>query len=148
MILRTHRFFRPRERFFDYMEKHRGRVIYDVGAGVGHVTEELLGRGHDVVAMDLHGRDDQSPRVEYLDGIHYPYEPDSVVMLCRPCHGVFPSLVIQQAWRRQVGFVLYVGLPRNRVLDLGSRSRRFTSVLRHAGQDRESVYEWSSGIVW
>lgn len=132
------RFFRPTPTFFTAMEAFRCLTIYDVGAGVGHVAASLAARAFDVVAFDLNDRDERACKVRRGNGATFPYETGSVVMLCRPCHGPFASLVAERAEVRGAAWFLYVGLPRNRTRDLGAR--KFRSITPGVGLDGERLY--------
>jgi len=129
------RFFKPKPRFFAEMRSFLNLQLYDVGAGVGHVASLLRADDHRVIAIDIAERDGQYG-VVLANGASYPYEPDSVVLLARPCHGVFPSLVVEHAKDRGVAWAVYVRHPRNRKADVGM----FWLVARDVGEDGESMY--------
>lgn len=138
------KFFEPTSRFLLWMEKNwNGKLIYDVGAGCGHVSQELSRRGLEVVAIDINHREckDGFP-VEIADGESYEYEPGSVVMICRPCHGCFVTQVISNAIYCGAAAVLYVGLTKNFEDDLGDRLAKFEKVLIGAGLEGEDVLQW------
>ena len=135
-------FFKPKDRFLKWMRKeYAGQRVYDVGAGTGHVSETLRRVGVNAIPMDLGFGD--NPEVFLADGTSFPYEPDSVVMLCRPCHGGFPLLTIMQAQRRGVATILYVGLERNRLIDLDVEARKFKRVLTDVGDEGENVWRYT-----
>jgi SAM-dependent methyltransferase len=122
----------------------RARLIYDVGAGVGHVAKALWAAGLSVVAIDLNRRARQEYAMLEDDGLTFGYLPGSIVMLCRPCHGpsAFTEGVVDRAVNCGASNVLYVGKPKNVTDDLGKFRRRFRVVLRNAGKEGESVYLW------
>jgi uncharacterized protein (UPF0261 family) len=135
------KFFEPNGRFVDYMyASFRHYTIYDVGAGCGHVSRKLANAGLQVVAIDVCGRDNPEYDVEIEDGTICEYDKGSVVLIARPCHGPFCEDVIRQAVLCKALCVLYVGLPKNRLTDLGGFSRQFKRVLTLAGENNEVVY--------
>ncbi|HEX7313322.1 MAG TPA: class I SAM-dependent methyltransferase [Pyrinomonadaceae bacterium] len=135
-------FFRPKPKFVEWMRCTVGAgLVYDVGAGCGQVSRALSDAGLAVKAIDTTLRVRGEFRVHQADGASFPYEEDSTAMLCRPCHGLFTQAVIERAIERGARRVLYVGLPRNVKLDLGSYAGRFRRVLTGAGEDGENVYQ-------
>lgn len=141
-ILPGLKFFRPTPAFFTHMAEYRGRTIYDVGCGMGHVTEALLKRGHGVLPIDVFFREGAVMLPEIADGTAYPYVTRSVVLLARPCHGWFVEPVIEQAVACGVHAVLYVSKARNAEGDLGQFRRRFRRILGSVGRDGETLYRF------
>ena len=136
------RFFNPNEKFFDWMAQFKDKMIYDVGAGCGHVTKLLVDHGHKSVrAIDLFDRETQEVFIDRSDGTTYPYLEGAVVMLCRPCHGRFPRRVIEQAVECGVSTILYISKPSNRKKDLAGWPKFRRSATR-VGKDNESIYYW------
>ncbi len=135
-------FFEPTKKFLLWMEKrYPYPIIYDVGAGLGHVTKALQKSGLKALAIDLNYRETEGTlQVVIADGESYRYEQDSIVMICRPCHGQFTEQVIEQAYRCNVAATLYIGLERNVQEDLGVYFPKFNWVLSGAGKDGESVW--------
>lgn len=137
-------FFKPNEAFNDWMlQTCNGRLVYDVGAGCGQVAQQLKASGILVKALDIHRRDGAQHPVVIADGASYPYEAGSIVMLCRPCHGLFTQAVIEQAIYRSVFSILYVGLAGNLKDDLGKYRSRFKRVLTKTGRDGENIYQYT-----
>lgn len=137
------RFFKPTPKFLDWMGRIYGKaLIYDVGAGCGHVTKALLDKRLKVLAIDINSRDEQDAYVMMADGEDYCYSKDSVVMICRPCHGEFVERVITQAIQQGAAAVLYVGLGKNVKDDLGRYLGDFKKVLSCAGRESEFVMRW------
>lgn len=136
------KFFEPTEEFLRWVNRnYPTSIIYDVGAGLGHVTKALRDRGCKALAIDLNYRETEGPlQVVIADGESYQYEEGSVVMVCRPCHGQFTEQVIEQSSRCNVTAMLYVGLKRNVQDDLGVYFSKFDMVLSKAGEDGESVW--------
>lgn len=146
MELPATRFFVPNAKFITWMRqkyKHTKTLIYDVGAGIGHVAAELRQEGLAVQALDINTREgsDRS-KVDIANAFVHPYKAGSVVMLCRPNHGVFPHATIQQAKACDVAHIIYVGLPRNTEMDLGIYRKQFKRKLTRCGDDGESMYMW------
>lgn len=137
------KFFEPNKRFVQFMlqrYERRNPVIYDVGAGVGHVSKTLERAGLRLVPIDINMRAKTETRVLIGNGVNFPYDKGSVVMICRPCHGPTVEHYIHNATRRRVADVLYVGKPDNAEVDLGRYHDRFSGVLTRVGRERESIY--------
>lgn len=135
------RFFEPTEAFLAWAaENARDRGVTDVGAGQGHVAEALAQRGVKSLAIDLRGSDGELPLVLPADGTTFHYPRGSIAMLCRPCHGEFPSLAVKRAVECGVSAVWYVGLPKNAANDLHGFRSRFKIALTKAGKGGEKVY--------
>lgn len=141
-LLPSLQFFKPAPRFLEWMKVYcKGRgVVYDVGAGCGHVTRKLIQAGVGTVALDLNYRENAEVEVEISNSVLYEYLPDSVVMFCRPCHGPFVELTIDRAIRCRAGSILYVGKPSKVAGDLGQFRKRFRRVLSNAGEEGEAIY--------
>ena len=142
-LLPPNKFFQPKPAFLSWMvtqfSKH---LIYDVGAGVGHVSRLLQEYGLSVVAIDNNGRQGREFAVESVDGTSCGYRKGSVVMLCRPCHGWFPLQVVQQAIKCKAGAIVYIGLKENVNIDLAEYRKNFRLKLRNVGADGDRVYIW------
>lgn len=137
------KFFKPTLKFLAWMTRiYTGSLVYDVGAGCGHVTKALLDKGLKSLAIDINNREEEEAHIQLADGEFYCYAPDSVVMLCRPCHGEFVERVIAQAMKRGAAAILYVGLGKNVKDDLGRHLSDFRKVLTCAGREGEFVMRW------
>lgn len=137
------KFFEPTTLFLSWMKKtYPVHVVYDVGAGLGHVAKALAQKKLlKVIALDINYREDpETFPVEIADGECYPYEFGSIVMICRPCHGLFTEEVVSQAIECNAARILYVGLDRNVHMDLGSFYDRFSPAFSKAGKDGETVW--------
>ena len=143
-VLPEIRFFEPKLRFLKWMRKtFDGKLIYDIGAGCGHVAKDLSELGLEVKAIDIHYRESGVGfPVEISNAETYAYKPDSIAMICRPCHGEFAEQVIFRAWKCGVAAVLYVGLERNFKNDLGPHFSSFKPALKNAGEEGEAVLVW------
>ncbi len=140
------KFFEPKPVFFDFMSvNYYGKVIFDVGAGCGHVSKALTDRGHRVIGIDCAYRD--TPEFEHTiiaDATIFPYEKGSVILIARPCHGPFVEQVIVQAELSECSAVVYVGLERNVDDDLGLMRKPFKKAkVTDVGKDGESIYVWN-----
>lgn len=136
------KFFEPNERFADAMSGF-SEPIFDVGAGVGHVTKFLRERGHEkVFALDAIEREEKEVPVYICDAQTFPYPPGSVLLFARPCHGYFVSGTIERALERKPAAIIYVGLPKNRALDLGPFASNFRRVATRVGGKNETMYVW------
>ncbi len=135
-------FFEPTKKFLRWMKRsYPDPIIYDVGAGLGHVAKALRKSGLKALAIDLNYRETEGTlQVVIADGESYRYRQDSIVMICRPCHGQFTEQVIEQASRCKVATTLYIGLERNVQNDLGVFLPKFNLVLSGAGKGGESVW--------
>lgn len=132
------RFFRPTQAFVAWAAKAAGaRLVYDVGAGTGHVSATLSAAGVKVVAVDLSPSEASVWQTVSADGGALSYRRGSVVMLCRPCHGDFPGRVVRCAVESGAE-VWYVGLDRNVEDDVDVEL--FSVQLCGAGEDGEKVW--------
>lgn len=143
------KFFEPNRNFVRFMlQRYRkpNPVIYDVGAGVGHVSRLLEREGLRLIPLDINMRARTETRVLIGNGVDFPYDKGSVVMVCRPCHGPTVEFYIHNALKRKVADVLYVGKPDNADFDLGRYAARFRRVMPCVGKDRESAYLMETGL--
>lgn len=140
------KFFEPNPRFMRWMKRNcSNSIVYDVGAGIGHVAKALTAQNLKVLALDLNYRDfsgDDFP-ILIADGEAHQYQPRSIVMLCRPCHGAFVEEVVAQARRCRVSAILYVGLKKNVEVDLGIYWKDFKLRISDVGLEKESIWSWS-----
>jgi hypothetical protein len=134
------KYFRPRAQFIRWMKtQFDGKLIYDVGSGMGHVANVLAKAGLHVTAIDLEPSNQAEFPVIYGDSTEYQFEKGSVVMLCRPCHeNGFVRDTILRALNCGVRAIVYVGLQRNIRADLGGYYKQFTKrrigVIGHADE--------------
>ena len=136
------KFFEPNQKFLDWVQNnHRNRQIYDVGAGVGHVSRAMNLVGAQVTALDVMRREEPEYDVLIGNGWIYPYRPGSVVLLARPCHGIFAEEAINQALRCKVHSIWYVGLDQNLERDLGERAPLFRRKATNVGADGEHLWK-------
>ena len=84
-VLPEIRFFEPKLRFLKWMRKtFDGKLIYDIGAGCGHVAKDLSELGLEVKAIDIHYRESGVGfPVEISNAETYAYKPDSIAMIAR-----------------------------------------------------------------
>jgi len=135
------RFFGPRPRFIQYMAaNYRGRLLFEIGAGAGHVARALADSGLRITALDLYHQDFEEFPITIADATTYKYPPESIIMFCRPSHEGFVGKTIERALKCGVSEILYVGLPVNRRHDLGCYSIGFRRILIDVGRKRENVY--------
>jgi hypothetical protein len=139
-VLPAQAFFNPNKKFLTYMKRFRLRYVYDVGAGQGHVAVALRKAGiKKVNPIDLFPREGSVTKITFGDGTSYKFKANSLVMLCRPCHGMFPEATIENAIRRKAD-IMYVGLAKNVKNDLGDYYRKFKKVLSNVGEDKENIW--------
>src|SRR5271157_1302494 len=124
----SHKYFRPTVQFVRWMKAHHGnKHIYDIGAGLGQVSNVLAKAGLHVTAIDLEPRTESEFDVIKADSTTHPFERDSVVIFCRPCHNdSFVRNTILRALNCGVRAIVYVGLDRNVRHDLGGYYTQFT----------------------
>lgn len=136
--------FDPLPRFIAYMKDNfSSEFLYEVGAGMGHTAKALSEAGiYSVKAIDANRRPGAVFKIEIEDATDYDYRMEPIVLMCRPCHGPFVEAVIHRALFKRARGIVYVGLPKNVANDLGSFRKYFKCVLRKAGAEGESVYEW------
>jgi len=117
-----------------------GKLVYDVGAGAGHVSRALADAGLNVRAIDLYYYDEGQFPITIADAVTFQYNHGSVVLICRPSHEGFVEKAISTALICGVREILYVGLRKNVAADLGRFRRSFRSVLRDIGAAGENLY--------
>ena len=143
-VLPTQVFFSPNKSFVSFMKKRFGKkIIFDVGAGLGRVSKILFEAGMKPIAIDSNLRDKCEYQIINLDGTEFNYIPKSVVMLCRPCHGIFTQRVVDRAIFCKCSHVVYVGLTKNVKHDLGKYYSRFKRSVVNVGEDGENLYTWN-----
>jgi hypothetical protein len=140
-----HIFFHPTAHFIRWMKNHHGtQHIYEVGAGVGNLSEMLAEAGLHVTAIDVAPRDQSEFPVIRGDSTQYQFEKDSLVLFARPSHNGFVRKTILRALNSGVRTVIYVGLQRNVRQDLGGYYCEFTKrKIRNIGHADEEVWEMS-----
>lgn len=137
------KFFEPKTVFFRWMrERYAGLPLFDIGAGVGHVSAALKSHGFDVTALDLILRDNIEFPVQLANSVSYEYPANVVLMFCRPCHNDFVRATITQGMRRGVRHFIYVSKPGNADIDLAGYRSLFRAAKRRVGSENESIYLW------
>jgi hypothetical protein len=140
------KYFYPTFVFVKWMQaRFGGKLIYDVGSGMGHVGKALAKAGMLVTAIGLAPRDQSEFPVLQADSTIYPFERDALMMLCRPCHDDrFVRKTVLRALSSGARTVIYVGLQRNVRQDLGAHYKQFTKRrIRNIGHADEEVWEMS-----
>lgn len=137
------KFFKPKNTFVQYMAKNfdRTKLIYDVGAGCGHIAKNLAKSDFNITALDLIRRDKTEYPITYANSLIYDFGADSVVMFCRPCHGLFVLSTIDNAIQCGVATILYIGLDKNVNDDLGFEYD-FDCVCNDVGEDGENIWRY------
>jgi hypothetical protein len=137
------KFFHPNNTFIEYMNANfdHKKLIYDVGAGCGHISKLLMKSDFNVEALDLIRRDKTEYSITYANSLIYNFVPGSVVMFCRPCHGLFVLSTIDNAIACGVSIFLYVGLGKNVNDDLGY-DYPFNMVCGNVGSDEEDIWRY------
>lgn len=137
------KFFEPRTCFIRWMrERFAGLPVFDIGAGVGHVSDALTRAGFDCTALDLILRDNIEFPVQLANSVSYQYPADAVLLFCRPCHNDFVRATITQGLRCGVRHFIYVSKPANAPCDLSHYRGVFRWVKRNVGSEKESIYLW------
>ncbi len=138
------KYFHPTAMFVKWMQvQFSSKLIYDVGSGMGHVAKSLAKAGMQVTALDLEPRHESVLPVIHGDCTEYPFERDSVLMICRPCHeNEFIRKTILRALNCGVRAIVYIGLNRNVRGDLGGYYKRFTKRrIKEIGHADERIWE-------
>src|SRR5271157_608718 len=137
-------FFHPTVQFVRWIKAHHGnKHIYDIGAGLGQVSNVLAKAGLHVTAIDLEPRTESEFDVIKADSTTHPFERDSVVIFCRPCHNdSFVRNTILRALNSGVRDIIYIGLDRNVRHDLGGYYTQFTKRrIKGIGHADERIWE-------
>lgn len=138
-MLPAQEFFRPTPAFLHWLKvEYAGDLIYDVGAGMGHVTVAMRKVGLKAVGIDLNFRPGQrSDCVIPANAVDFSYAPGSVLMFFRPCHGFFVETVIREASEVGVGHFLIVSASPD---DAGRYRHRLQHVHPSAGEEGEEAW--------
>ncbi len=139
MQLPDQTFFSPTPKFWTWLEQQewlRWQKFWDIGAGMGHLTEAMVKSGRECVGVDKYARPSQSPLVRIEDATQLNYGPDDCLIIARPCHGEFVGGVLCHAAGQAE--VLYIGLERNIDLDLDGWHHEL--LIEDAGEEGEAVY--------
>jgi hypothetical protein len=141
------RYFHPTPVFVRWMKaKFNGKLIFDVGSGIGHVAKALAQAGLRVTAIDLEPRIESEFHVIKADSTKYVFERGSVLLFCRPCHNGFVERTVAKAIGSRVAAIVYVGLTKNLEDDLGSLHDRFTKRrVGMVGHSDERVWDLNVG---
>jgi len=140
--LSSGKFFVPKRRFLSYMETFKGHTIYDLGAGMGQVSAALHAAGHQVVALDCNTREETEFPITLGNAISQSYESGSVLMFCRPSHGLWVEIAIERALAFHPTAIVYVGLVKNLECDLGAYLNKFKKKAKNIGAESENLYVW------
>jgi hypothetical protein len=138
-------FFEPTEAFFKYLsDTVPHRQVIDVGAGAGFLSRELSKRGFKVLAIDLIERDEPLHPVFQVDASEFPFPKNAVPIMARPCHSDWVEETVWNALKT-APYMLYVGLEKNLVEDLGNLGPgyKWEKVLEGAGAEDEMVIKIS-----
>lgn len=141
-------FFDPRREFWDWLDTPglRYRQIIDVGAGTGHLTDQLIARGYEAIGIDLFPRVNTSLNVQQADATKYEYDKDAynegapVVLICRPCHDGFAEQAAMQAIKHCEASVYYIGLDSNLENDFPTDHYHMTLVAENVGHSGENIW--------
>ncbi len=136
--------FKSRKTFVKWFAKTFKKAwnVYEAGCGMAHTAKALSESGMNITAIDANRRPGAVARFEIADATEFDYHSESVVLVCRPCHGPFCEAVIQRAIVCRSEAVVYVGLAKNVAGDLGKFRKFFSRELTNAGNDKEVVYVW------
>lgn len=137
-------FFNPLPVFTDWFRStFKNETVYEAGAGMGHASKALADAGQYVKeALDANARVGSVYKVRIADATEYGFNSDSLVLICRPCHGDFCQAVVQNALFHRSVAVVYVGLEKNVDKDLGDYRRYFSVGQANVGEDGEDAWVW------
>ena len=134
-------FFKPAKAWWNFLLDTpwlKYRAFIDVGAGMGHLTNEMIKRGFDCIGIDCNIRNGQSENVHCVDiqDLDEPLSWDNCAIIARPCHGTGLDRMLVST----VGYmeVLYVGKTDKVKLDLENHS--YELLAEDIGEDKENVY--------
>ena len=143
------KFFEPTEEFIRIMKNYHDLIgdglLFDIGAGKGHVSRMLADSGLHPIAIDVNHRSKEEYPILHLNAIGYNYPDNAILMFCRPCHGYFVESILHKA--NNVGLIVYVGLKKNVEDDLGPYFEKFTQVHKDTviGSEDEKIWIWKIG---
>lgn len=140
-----YRFFKPRKGFWKLMDKHRGTVVVEMGAGRGDTTEEAKAHGFRWVGCDLATNDVETlmKGVQTISALDFPLVAGMTVIACRPDHSGWCEPSLQRAL--DTGCVaIYVGLEKNAERDLGDLYHQVADFHTGVGEEGECMWVWPS----
>lgn len=140
LLLGDIKFFMPKPKFLASMQAFKGSLIFDVGAGVGHVSNLLQHDGHTIRAIDCNTRPGLEFEVERANAFNFDFPKNSILLFCRPSHGCFVEWTVTHAYNCGVRKFIYVGLGKNKHRDLGKDTNKFKVITRNVGHMRENMY--------
>ena len=115
--------------------KHRDFI--DVGAGMGHLTDEMVRNDYECRGIDLYYRDGQSDRVQIGDVLtDIDISQDNCVILARPAHGRSLSRILD--YIVEMTDVLYVG--RTDKVEDDLEDYHYELLAEEVGEDGEGAY--------
>lgn len=134
-------FFDPHNEFVEWMKGFCGdKTVIDCGCGCGQAVAVLRHAGINAVGIDLYGAETPLiPDIHLLNAVHFPFNHDCVVMMCRPCRGDWIHATIIKAVESGAKFV-YVGKEEHYEADLEPLPYKVEKVLTNAGMQNESVW--------
>lgn len=132
-------FFEPKKAFFTALSGYKDKVIVDAGAGMGHVSEQAVKLGFQMLPIDIMPRIGQSKTVRLRDAESMDYGPEKWLLTCRPDHSGWSYDCLELALKSGAG-VFYAGLARNFDCDLGEYVGRETKRWKNVGKEGEELF--------
>lgn len=139
------RFFHPTEAFWEWAEKNiKNDLIIDCGCGDGDLVREMGERGFKCMGIDpRYSIFNESVPIDLMNRVLIKNAEESSIvqntkatlLVCRPCHSGFPSLV--RDVMRKDSRMFYIGFDKNLFCDLAHPVEK---ILENAGQDEEELY--------
>jgi SAM-dependent methyltransferase len=119
------KFFEPTAEFLDWLAKYaKGRFVFDVGCGAGHILLELHKLGTKALGIDPVYKYERAPislctcvmPCEAKECALLLTNENSLVLFCRPCHNGFVAETIKLL--PVSSEILYISKPDNVKVDL------------------------------
>jgi len=134
-------FFDPLHEFVEWMKEFCGdKTIVDCGCGCGQTVAVLRHAGLEAIGIDLYGADRPLIHdIHLMNAVHFPFSPETVALICRPCRGDWIHATICKAVESGSKCV-YVGKESHYEEDLEPLPYKVEKVLSSAGMQNETVW--------
>lgn len=140
MILPNLKFFEPKPVFFRELAKLVGdRMVIDCGAGVGHVSKALAGKGIKVRAIDTNLRERPVFDIQREDAVEFPFTDKTLALIARPCGGDWIRETMDNAIATGTQ-VVYVGVQKNFERDIEGLPYDVSLVSKAVGKEDEQMF--------
>ena len=153
-VLPDNVFYKPTKEALDLLvDRLRGSgSVVDIGCGCGDLCAALQHRGVKIVGVDLHMRESFAFPVLHMDARDFPFTKHVRIIIARPNRGDWYVDVIEEAKRKGVKELIYIGIEKHIEEDvdmlceeLGLESEL---LMEYAGEADEKIWSITLGVPW